>query len=314
LELGYHAEARAFLHWLLHATHLTWPELRVFYDVFGWMQFDEQHLDDLSGYQHSRPVRIGNRAGHQLQLDVYGEVIGAVHEFVIRGGRLAKRQWRQLRELSGTICKHWQEPDSGIWEIRSAPRHNVHSKVMCWRALDNLLTMHANGHLAVPVDRLRAVHDAIGEVIETEGYSDAVQSYVQAFGNRMPDASLLRLPAQGYIDAAAPRMQSTYIYLKAKLRQNGLWYRYCTDGSDGLPSGEGTFGICSFWATEYLARRGEMDAAKAAFEHVLSYANDVGLFAEEIDAETGAALGNFPQAFTHIGLINAALALAPHHT
>jgi GH15 family glucan-1,4-alpha-glucosidase len=286
----------------------------VLYDLFGRARIGERDLDHLSGYRHSRPVRVGNAAVQQLQLDVYGEVIGAAHEFVMRGGRLARWQLRQLRGLGETVCKRWQEPDAGIWEVRSNPRHHVHSKVMCWRALDNLLTMHAHSHLSVPVDHFRSVRDAIGAAIETEGYSETVQSYAQAFGGQAADASLLRLPAQGYVEAGAPRMRSTYTYLEAQLCQSGLWYRYRPDGGDGLSGREGAFGVCSFWAAEYLAQRGETELAQIAFERVLACANDVGLFAEEMDPETGAALGNFPQAFTHIGLINAALALSPHHT
>ncbi len=307
LELGYQAEAGAFLQWLLQATHLTWPELRVLYDVFGHTDLEERELGHLAGYKDSRPVRIGNDAAEQRQLDVYGEVIGAAHEYVMRGGRLAKSKVRALCDLGETVCSRWQEPDAGLWERRSQ-RHHVYSKVMCWRALDNLLTMHAHGHLQVPAERFRRVRDAIHGAVEAEGYSEEAESYVQTFGSQTADASLLLLPTQGFAASSAPRMQSTYAYLKAKLSVDGLWYRY-PPGEDGLEGRDGTFGICSFWAVEYLARSGKREAATEAFEHVLECANDVGLFAEEIDPETRAALGNFPQAFTHIGLINAALAL-----
>lgn len=311
LGLGYRVEAQAFLGWLLHATYVTWPRLQVVYDVFGRTDLEEHVLDHLSGYRGSRPVRVGNEAGRQFQLDLYGEVVGAAHEYIMRGGRLSKRRVQSLRRLGEVVCDQWRKPDEGIWEVRTGRRHYVHSKLMCWRALDNLLTMHDHGHLSVPVERFRREREVIRETIEDEGYSKDVNSYVQAFGNHRADASLLLLPLQGYIRPTAPRMQSTYAFLEEQLSADGLWYRYPPGGGDGLEGREGAFGVCSFWAVEYLARAGKREVAAEAFERVLACANDVGLFAEEIDPETGAALGNFPQAFTHIGLVNAALALAP---
>ncbi|MGI5860759.1 MAG: glycoside hydrolase family 15 protein [Myxococcales bacterium] len=308
VRLGYLDEAHAFLGWLVHTTNLTWPELQVLYDVYGRTRIEERELE-LAGYRGSRPVRVGNAACRQLQLDVYGEVIGAAFEYLAHGGRLARRQLRRLRELGKTVCRLWSEPDDGIWEVRSGRRHHVYSKVMCWRALDLLLVMAERGLVPMPVERFRATREAIRAAIEAEGFAPEVGSYVQAFGRVAADASLLLMPSQGYLDAGDARMRSTFAFLERELCRDGLWYRYAPGEADGLAGREGAFGICSFWATEHLARRGELDAAQRAFERVLGFANDVGLFSEEIDPETGALLGNFPQAFTHIGLINAALAI-----
>lgn len=309
LDLGYREEGRAFLAWLLHATHLTWPRLQVLYDVFGRTETEEHRLDHLAGYRDSRPVRVGNAAADQLQLDIYGEVIGAAHEFIMRGGRLARRQVQSLSELGEVVCEAWQQPDDGIWEARSGAQHHTFSKVMCWRTLDGLLTMHEHGHLEVPAKRFGQVRDQIQAAVEERGYSKEIESYVQAFGNQAADASLLLLPVQGYCAPGDERMQSTYAFLEKKLATGSLWRRYRSDTDDGVSGSEAAFGICGFWAVEYLARAGRREAAAHAFERLLSYANDVGLFAEEIDPDNGAALGNFPQAFTHVGLINAALAI-----
>ncbi|HET7271947.1 MAG TPA: glycoside hydrolase family 15 protein, partial [Rubrobacter sp.] len=308
--LGYQEEAEAFLGWLLHATRLTWPELQVLYDVFGEAKVPERELSWLEGYAGSRPVRIGNDAQGQLQLDVYGEVIDAAAQFLDRGGRFDRDTSRMLDGLGHTVCRRWREPDEGIWEGRSGRFHHTHSKVLCWVALDRLVKMHEAGHLEVSVDLFRTIRDEIRRDIEFHGYNGRVGSYTRTFDGEEMDASLLTLPHYGYIEGKHPRMRSTCASIHEKLARDGLIYRYESDTDDGLPPGEGTFGICSFWAVECVARGGDVEGSRRAFERVLSYANDVGLFAEEIDPETGAALGNFPQAFTHIGLINAALTLA----
>jgi len=310
--LGYTEEAEAFLGWLLHATRLTWPELQVLYDVFGEAKVPERELSWLEGYAGSRPVRVGNDAQGQLQLDVYGEVIDAAAQFLDRGGRLDRDTSRMLEGLGRTVCRRWREPDEGIWEGRSGRFHHTHSKTLCWVALDRLVKMHEAGHLEVSVDVFRTIRDEIRRDIETHGYNGQIGSYTRTFDGEEMDASLLTLPHYGYIEGTHPRMRSTCASIHEKLASDGLIYRYESDTDDGLPPGEGAFGICSFWAVECVARGGDVEGAKRAFDRALSHANDVGLFAEEIDPETGAALGNFPQAFTHIGLINAALTLAEH--
>jgi GH15 family glucan-1,4-alpha-glucosidase len=309
-ELGYDEEAIAFLSWMLHATRLTWPELQVLYDVFGEARLPERELTHLEGYAGSRPVRIGNDAHGQLQLDVYGEVIDAVAHFARRGGRFDRDTVRLLDGLGRTVVKRWREPDEGIWEGRSGRFHHTHSKVLCWVALDRLVQMHEAGQLDVRVDAFRAERDAIRAEVEQRGYNTRLGSYTQVFDGEELDASLLTLPIYGFIDGRDPRMRSTCARIHERLAHDSLVYRYQTTTDDGLPPGEGAFGICSFWAVECRARGGDVAGATAAFERLLGCANDVGLFAEEVDPETGAALGNFPQAFTHVGLINAALTLA----
>src|SRR5918994_862475 len=308
--LGYREEAEAYIGWLLHATRLTWPELHVLYDVFGEARVPERELPHLEGYAGSRPVRIGNDAHGQLQLDVYGEVINGAAWFLDRGGRFDRDTIRMLDGLGRTVCRRWREPDEGIWEGRSGRFHNTHSKVLCWVALDRLIEMHEAGYLAVSVDLFRKERDEIGKEIEAHGYNERIGSYTRTFDGQEVDASLLTLPLYGYVEGTNPRMLSTCASIHEKLARDGLVYRYEAGTDDGLPPGEGAFGICSFWAVECVARGGNVEGATYAFEQLLAYANDVGLFAEEIDPDTGAALGNFPQAFTHIGLINAALTLA----
>ncbi len=307
-DLGYGAEAEAFISWLLHATWMSLPRLQVLYDVFGETRLPERELDWLSGYNESRPVRVGNDAHNQLQLDIYGEVVDAIHAFTVRGGRLDRGTRRMLRGFGETVCRQWRELDEGIWEPRGGRRHNTYSKAMCWVALDRLCRLDQAGHVRLPAGRYRAVQDEIRQAIESRGFDPALDSYVSTLDGHDVDASLLLLSRYGYTEASAPRMRSTGLRIAIDLGVDGLLYRY-RDG-DGLPGGEGAFGICSFWAVSYLAQAGEHQRAADLFEHLLGYANDLGLFAEEIDPVSGAALGNFPQAFTHVGLIDAALQLA----
>jgi GH15 family glucan-1,4-alpha-glucosidase len=309
--LGLRDEARAFLAWLLHATRLTWPVLRVVYDVYGRTDLRERCLDHLAGYRGSRPVRIGNGAHRQVQLDVYGEVVLAVHDYVLSGGQLQRDEARALAGLGQAVCQRWREPDQGIWEVRGVPRQHTFSKVLCWLALDRLLDLYARGQLRVPdVAALRRERAAIAEVIEARGFNPSVGSYTAELDGNAPDAALLLMACLGYRPATDPRMRGTLDFVERRLgRGNGLLLRY-EEGYDGFASPEGAFGICGFWAVDNLVGRGELKAAERRFAELLSFANEVGLFAEEIDPRTGAALGNFPQAFTHVGLINAALALA----
>jgi GH15 family glucan-1,4-alpha-glucosidase len=308
-DLGYPAEAEAFLGWLIHTTRISWPELQILYDVYGRADLKERQLDRLAGFGGARPVRVGNAAEGQLQLDVYGEVLDAVYQFVQRGGRLDRATARMLIGFGDTVCRRWREPDEGIWEVRAARRQHTYSKAMCWVALDRLLRLHAAGLLRAPATRLARERAAIGEEIERRGFDAGLQSYVSVLGGDTLDASLLQLGRYGYADPASPRMRGTLAAVHARLGRNGLLYRYLED--DGLAPGEGAFGICSFWAVTAQALGGDRRGAGEVFEHLLDYANDVGLFAEEIDPASGAALGNFPQAFTHVGLIDAALTLAP---
>jgi GH15 family glucan-1,4-alpha-glucosidase len=308
--LGYGEEAAAYVGWLLHATRLTWPELQVLYDVFGEARLPERELDHLAGYAGSRPVRIGNDAHGQVQLDVYGEVLDAVARFARHGGRFDRDTTRFLDGLGRTVCARWREPDEGIWEGRGGRFHHTHSKVLCWVALDRLVDLHETRGLRVDAERFRVERAAIRAEVERRGYNSRIGSYTRVFDGDDLDASLLTLPLYGYVDAAHPRMRATCALIHDRLGQDGRIYRYAEGTGDGLPPGEGAFGVCGFWAVECRARGGDVHGAARAFARLLRDANDVGLFAEETDPDTGAALGNFPQAFTHVGVINAALTLA----
>ncbi len=308
MELGHLDEGSAFIAWLLHATRLTRPQLQVLYDVYGETDVPERELDYLQGYKGSRPVRVGNAAWDQLQLDVYGEIILAACEYSMRGGQLDRQERKIIQGFGEVVARRWREPDNGIWEVRGERRHHTHSKLMCWVALDGLLRMSAQGLLHVPEDRYRRERDAIREAIETRGFSGQLGSYTGVFDSEDLDAALLLMAHYGYCGAGTPRMRSTYDCMAEQLQHNGLFYRY-RSGTDHLPGGEATFGVCSFWAVDYLARRGDLDEARRMFERLLDFANDVGLYAEEIDSRDGSAVGNFPQAFTHVGLINAALSI-----
>lgn len=309
-ELGYRAEGRAFFSWLLHATRLTAPELSVLYDVHGNDEVEEKILSHLEGYRQSPPVRIGNGAHNQLQLDTYGELVSAAFEFVRHEQQLDGWHARLLESFGNEVCERWREPDEGIWEVRSGRFHHTFSKAMCCVALDRLLQLHEAGYVQVDVERYQKECEQIRAAIEEHGYNQEMESYVSVFGGDQLDASLLLLPMYGYTEATAPRMKSTFFHINEELGQDGLLHRYPVDANDGFSSREGAFGICSFWDEETMALLGRMDEARENLERTLSYANDLTLFAEQIDTETGAFLGNFPQAFTHVGLINAVLTIA----
>ncbi|MDP8923437.1 MAG: glycoside hydrolase family 15 protein, partial [Chloroflexota bacterium] len=221
-----------------------------------------------------------------------------------RQGRFDRDTAGLLVGLGHTVCRRWREPDAGIWERRGDGRQHTHSKVLCWVALDRLLRLHERGQLNAPVALFSTHRHAIRAEIEARGYNERLGSYTTTLDGDDVDASLLALPLYGYVDAAAPRMRSTCARIRERLGRDGLVFRSAPTG------GEGAFGICGFWAVECLAGAGDLDAATRAFEDLLGYANDLGLYAEEIAPETGAHLGNFPQAFTHVGLINAATTLA----
>jgi GH15 family glucan-1,4-alpha-glucosidase len=305
--LGYEEEAEAYLSWLLHATCLTYPELKVVYDVYGRAELPERTLDHLEGYAGSRPVRVGNLAADQYQLDIYGEVLDAVAHLRRDTRELASDDQAFLLELACYVAEHWQEPDDGIWEVRSGRAQHTHSKVLCWVALDRALRLCRHGRGMRWRDRFAREREAIRTAIETFGYSEVVGSYTRVFGGQDLDAALLVAPLVGYVAPDAPRARATVDAIRRTLATGPYVHRYFAP--DGLPPGEGAFALCSFWLVECLARRGDLAEAERLFAELVGLANDVGLYAEEFDPTTGAFLGNFPQAFTHVGLINAALAL-----
>jgi GH15 family glucan-1,4-alpha-glucosidase len=311
--LGYVEEASAFLGWLLHTTRLKPPYLRILYDVFGNSPKRERILPHFTGYLDSRPVRIGNAAENQFQLDVYGEVIDAAVRFIRAGGRFDSETATMLRDFGLYVCNHWNEPDEGIWEPRSGRFPHTHSRLLCWVALDGLLELEWKGHLRrTPTDLFRQTRDAIRREITVHSWNEQLQSYVQIPGTEEVDCSLLGLALYRFEPASSPRMRSTYEQIRKTLgADHALFFR-----NRGLAAwGDGAFGLCSFWAAHYLAiGGGTLEEAKDVFEATLGYANDLGLFAEEIDPRTGEALGNFPQGFTHLSLINAALSLHERET
>ena len=305
--LGYKDDAEAFVAWLLHATRLTRPELRIIYDVFGECPPDERELLYLPGYADSRPVRVGNAAIEQLQLDVYGEVVEAVAHFIGKNEKPDRDMQTMLRQFGEHVCEHWQEPDNGIWEERGPRRRYTHSLLMCWVALDRLLEMHARGQLhGIPVKKCEAERQRIREEIETVAWNSTLGAYTQACGSEVMDATALLLAYHGFAEASSRRMVQTHRRVRERLAPRpGLMHR----NEQSKDRQEGAFAACSFWEVDFLARAGNPSKAREIFEAALAYANDVGLFAEEIDPLTGDARGNFPQGFTHLGLINAALSL-----
>jgi len=310
IDLGFTAEGKAFLDWMLHATRRTWPKLKVAYNVYGETHLHESEFDGLAGYRNSRPVRIGNAAGEQHQLDVYGEVIAAAYEYVLRGGNLDRSEARLLLGFGNLICREWRNPDQGIWEARDAPRHYTHSKLMCWVGLDRLLQLAHHGVVDIPRVDYELERAAIAEFIETRCFDPDSGTFMTAADCNEVDASILLLARHGFLAADDARMRATYQRVQARLGAGPLLYRFPGGFDDFLPPGEGAFLITSFWAVEYLVLAGDVVAARKRFEALLAYSNDLGLYAEEADPETGMALGNFPQAFSHTGLINAALLLA----
>jgi GH15 family glucan-1,4-alpha-glucosidase len=305
--LGHSEEAQAFVDWLLNATTRSWPELQVLYDVYGRHPLEERELSHLAGHGGARPVRIGNAAARQIQLDLYGEVVGAATYLVRSGGTLDRGTQKALIGLGKLVCEKWREPDQGIWEIRGERHHFTHSRVLCWAALDGLLDLHDRNHLEAPVELFERNRALIRDEVERLAYSEQLRTYTRTLCGSDVDASLLLLPWYGYTDAGGERMRSTFARIRQELYVgDGLYRRY----HGRWTKGEGAFGICGFWAAEYLAMGGgSRDEARDELEALLQHANDVGLYAEEILPETGEALGNFPQAYTHVGLINAALTL-----
>jgi GH15 family glucan-1,4-alpha-glucosidase len=310
-DCGFADEGAAFVDWLLYSTRLTQPHLQMLYDVFGEARMPEKTLDHLAGYRGSRPVRIGNDAHGQLQLDVYGEVLCAIEEATRRGEKLDRYIQRLLRRLTEIVCDRWQEPDAGIWEKRGGARQHVHGKVMAWSALDSAQRIAKRCHMKIDDARVEKAKAEIKEMVMTRGFDAQRNTFVGVFGENAVDASLLFIPRIGFIDPTDPRMLGTIEAIRSDLGHDDLLYRYDTrETDDGLPAGEGAFLACSFWLVEALALANRIDEARKLFDDVVRRGNDLGLFSEEIDVHSGELLGNFPQALTHIALLTAALCLA----
>jgi GH15 family glucan-1,4-alpha-glucosidase len=306
LELGFWDEAASFLDWMLHATRLTQPELRILYTVFGNPAPPERELQALAGYRGSRPVRVGNAARGQLQLDVYGEVIDAAAQYAFHGGELDREMQKALIGFGDYAAEHWHLPDEGIWEPRTGRRHHTHSRLLMWTALDRLVSLCRQGKVERKrMNRYAPQAAAIHREIENRSWNQKLASYVSELDGDQLDASLLLLSWYGFEKAGSPRMRDTYQAIRERLgTPDGLLYRYQSEEP------EGTFALCSFWEAEYLALGGgTIDETRDLLRRLIGYQNDLGLYGEEIEAASGQALGNFPQAFTHVGLIGAALSL-----
>jgi GH15 family glucan-1,4-alpha-glucosidase len=305
-DFGFREDAVAFCGWLLHATRLTRPELRILYDVYGKPPEDEQILHELPGYRESRPVRIHNAASSQLQLDCYGEVLDAATWLHANEG-LDRETQSLLADLGRYVLGHWHLPDHGIWEHRGPPQHHTHSRVLCWVALDRLASLRRQGLvLRLDPDELDHACRAIHDDVTAHAWNDSIQSYTDAYGSTDLDASVILLPYYGFESASSPRMAATYARMNERLRAApGLYWR----NERSVKVNEGAFGICSAWVIDYLVRAGKRREARDVFDAFVACGNDLGLFAEEVEPKTRAALGNFPQAYTHVGLLAAALGI-----
>ncbi|GAA2863686.1 glycoside hydrolase family 15 protein [Pseudonocardia halophobica] len=292
-------------------------DLQIMFGIGGEHDLTERELGHLAGWGESRPVRVGNGAWSQRQIDVYGELLGAAHRLVaqLNPEHPGATAWREfLIGCADAAARRWQETDQGIWEVRGQPRHFLYSKLMCWVALDRAIAMAATLRAEDRVDGWRAAAEEIREAILTQGWSDTAKSFTQSFGSPDLDASNLMIGLVGFLPADDPRVLATIDAVAERLTDaRGLVYRYRTEAganSDGLAGEEGTFLLCTFWLAQALAASGQNERARQVFDRAGRYVNDVGLLAEEVDPESGDLLGNFPQAFSHIGLINAAWAIA----
>jgi GH15 family glucan-1,4-alpha-glucosidase len=283
--------------------------LQIMYGIAGEHDLTERELPHLSGWRDSAPVRVGNGAWGQTQLDVYGELLNSLHLYREQLGDLHMEIQRFVADLANTAARRWRETDAGMWEMRGEPRHHLSSKVLCWVALDRAIALAPQLGMHANVERWTAERDEIREAVLTRGWSEARQAYAQSFDSDELDAAQLLMPILGFLPATDERMRLTIDAIAAELTEGGLVLRYRNEAgmnADGLTGEEGTFVICSFWLVSALAQAGEVDRAEALFDQLVSYANDLGLLAEEIDTASGELLGNFPQAFSHIGLITAA--------
>jgi GH15 family glucan-1,4-alpha-glucosidase len=307
LGLGYRDEAQAFMRWLRGRILESPP--RIMFRVDGGTDLTEESLDHLEGYRASKPVRIGNDANGQLQLDIYGEALDAIYRTTRAGMRPAYEGWQAISANVDWLCDNWDQPDDGIWETRGGRQHHTYGRVMSWVAFDRALRLSQRLGMPADIHRWLAARDAVYRQVMERGWDPELNSFVQRYGSQVLDAALLYLPLVGFVSPADPRWLSTLDALERHLVSDSLVYRYDPEASpDGLAGAEGTFSMCTFWYVDALARSGRLDDARLIFEKMLTYSNHLGLYSEEI-GPTGEQLGNFPQAFSHLALINAALRL-----
>lgn len=321
-DIGHIREAEKYVRWLLTVCNtrttnaIEHPEsLQIVYGLQGERELHEEILSHLSGYKDSKPVRIGNAAYEQKQWDIYGSILDTVwktSELKNETGIVAD-SWSTLRSLADYVARVWREPDEGLWEVRGGKKNFTYSKVMCWVALDRAIKLAQKHNLEGSIELWEKEKNTIREEVFKHGWSETRNSFTQSFEDDALDSALLRLPAVGFIEGNDPKMKATIEAIEQELScGHGLFYRYKT--ADGLPGKEGAFLLASFWFVDALYFAGDMERASTYFERILEYANHVGLYSEELDPETGNFLGNFPQAYTHIGLINSAFHLSKRET
>nr|WP_272917513.1 glycoside hydrolase family 15 protein [Nocardioides flavescens] len=315
LRLGFTDEAASFMEWLSERLgdrddfDDELGPLRVLYDIDGNVPHEEHELDHLRGYRDSRPVRVGNAAVEQLQLDIYGELIDSVYLFNKYGPGISHDAWKDLTRVLEWVMEHWDRPDAGMWEIRDEPRAHTTSRLMCWVAIERMMRTARQRGLPGDLSGWAEVRDAVYERIMTESWDDEVGAFMAYEGADTLDAGVLLMPLVKFVAPNDPRFVSTLAAIEDRLVSDSLVFRYDVESSsDGLDGSEGTFSLCSFWYVEALTRLGRLDDARLALEKMFTYANHLGLYAEQVGL-TGEQLGNFPQAFTHLSLISAAINL-----
>lgn len=315
LQLGFTDEAGAFVHWLQHVCKQPGPTapVQIMYSADGRTDLTEYSLDHFEGYRRSRPVRVGNAAAEQLQLDIFGELLDALHLYDRHGSPLTFDAWTHIAGLVDWVADHWQQPDDGIWEVRGGRQHFLSSRVMCWVALDRALRLARRRGFPAPVARWRQARKAIHDEVHRDFWDPKLQAFVQYKGAKTVDAAALLMPLVRFIDPQNSRWFFTLRRIEQVLVADSLLFRYdpAVAADDGLRGEEGTFTMCSFWYVECIARAGDLHKARFLFEKALSYANHLGLYAEQLGPR-GEHLGNFPQAFTHLALISAACYLNQH--
>jgi GH15 family glucan-1,4-alpha-glucosidase len=305
-QLGFRQEAMDFMEWVSDLA--VKRGLKILYTLDGRSPGPEKELHHLDGYRRSRPVRVSNGAEDQLQLDIYGELLDTVFIFALNGGKVGARLWRELRQVVEIAIERWREPDAGLWEVRGENLDFTYSKAMCWAAVDRGIRLATMLHLPADVERWRKARAEIHEAVTTHGFSSRLQAFTQTFGSDDLDASALRLVQLGFLRNGDPRLRTTIDVVDAGLSVGPLVFRYrAEDTDDGLSSPEGSFIACAFWLVDALALVGDLEEAERRFSRLLAFASPTGLFSEEVDPGSGALLGNYPQAFTHLALISAAV-------
>jgi GH15 family glucan-1,4-alpha-glucosidase len=307
MNAGYFDEAQAWREWLLRAVAGSPDQLQIMYGIAGERRLTEWTAPWLPGYENSAPVRIGNAAHSQLQLDVFGEIMDVHHQARRRGLSTNVSGWNAQLAFLDHLAKIWREPDEGIWEVRGGPRQFTHSKVMAWVAFDRAIKSAETFGLEGPIDEWRKLRDEICCEVLSKGFDPELGTFVQAYGTKFLDASLLLLPAVGFLPVSDPRMEQTIAAIEQRLLRDGFVMRYDTAvEDDGLPPGEGAFLACSFWLVDVYVLQGRMADAERLFRRLIAVRNDLGLLSEEYDPHLKRQIGNFPQAFSHMALVNAA--------